>query len=135
MLVLSRKLQQEIMIGENVKITVLKVKGNTVRLGIEAPRSVRVVRGELTPIEEPMVEVTVVFDDKSVESEKMIARNVNSCDIVPFRPSPAEPTSPDSRTLTTDSGPASISYKSRLPKMLHHDRLKQIVNELTSKKD
>ena len=50
MLVLSRKLNQEIVIGDNVKVTILKVKGNTVRLGIEAPRNVRVVRGELPPL-------------------------------------------------------------------------------------
>ena len=47
MLVLTRKHQEKIQIGENVTITILKVKGRTVRLGIEAPRQVRVVRGEL----------------------------------------------------------------------------------------
>lgn len=51
MLVLSRKAQQDILVGENVRITVLQVKGNTVRLGIEAPREVRVVRGELPAID------------------------------------------------------------------------------------
>lgn len=136
MLVLSRKLQQEIVIGDHVKITVLKVKGNTVRLGIEAPRSVRVMRGELTPIEE-MVEVTVVFDDKLVESEKLVARNLAACDVVPFRTSPVE-TRPDdfhAPANRVDSGPTAVSYKSRLPRALHHDRLKQIVDELPSKKD
>jgi carbon storage regulator CsrA len=47
MLVLTRKLQERIKIGENVTITVLRVKGNSVRIGIEAPRHVRVVRAEL----------------------------------------------------------------------------------------
>ena len=47
MLVLTRKHQEKIQIGENVTITILKVKGRTVRLGIEAPKQVRVVRGEL----------------------------------------------------------------------------------------
>ncbi|MEX2026299.1 MAG: carbon storage regulator [Pirellulaceae bacterium] len=47
MLVLTRKLQERIKIGENVTITVLRVKGNAVRIGIEAPRSVRVIRAEL----------------------------------------------------------------------------------------
>ncbi len=47
MLVLTRKHQQQIRIGGNITITVLRVKGNTVRLGIEAPRNIRVVRGEL----------------------------------------------------------------------------------------
>lgn len=49
MLVLTRKLQERIRIGEQITLTVLKVKGNSVRLGIEAPREVRVVRAELPP--------------------------------------------------------------------------------------
>jgi carbon storage regulator CsrA len=47
MLVLSRKTRQQIQIGDNVVVTILLVKGNTVRVGIEAPRDVRVVRSEL----------------------------------------------------------------------------------------
>lgn len=47
MLVLTRKANQKIEIGGNIVVTVLSVKGNSVRLGIEAPREVRVVRGEL----------------------------------------------------------------------------------------
>lgn len=47
MLVLSRKTRQQIQIGDNVVVTILLVKGNTVRVGIEAPRNVRVVRSEL----------------------------------------------------------------------------------------
>ena len=47
MLVLTRKLQETIKIGDQVTIHILKVKGNTVRLGIDAPRQIRVMRGEL----------------------------------------------------------------------------------------
>jgi carbon storage regulator CsrA len=47
MLVLSRKLEERIQIGENITITVLKIRGNSVQIGIEAPRSVSVVRAEL----------------------------------------------------------------------------------------
>ena len=47
MLVLTRKLQQQIKIGEQITVTILRVKGNTVRVGVQAPREVRVVRGEL----------------------------------------------------------------------------------------
>ena len=61
MLVLSRKLQQQIKIGDQITVTVLKVKGNTVRLGIDAPRNVRVVRGELPP-EGQEVNATVELD-------------------------------------------------------------------------
>jgi carbon storage regulator len=49
MLVLSRKKNEAIVIGDNVRIKVLKVSGNTVRIGIQAPREVEVVRGELAP--------------------------------------------------------------------------------------
>lgn len=47
MLVLTRKTQEQIVIGENIKVTILRVKGNTVKVGIEAPRQVRVIRSEL----------------------------------------------------------------------------------------
>lgn len=52
MLVLSRKLGESIRIGEDIEITVVEVKGNRVRLGIRADRSVNVVRSELLPKEE-----------------------------------------------------------------------------------
>jgi len=48
MLVLSRKATQQIRIGSDVTITVLKVTGSVVRLGIEAPQGVRILRAELT---------------------------------------------------------------------------------------
>lgn len=49
MLVLTRKVQQQLVIGDQIRITVVRIKGNTVRLGIEAPRSLRVTRAELPP--------------------------------------------------------------------------------------
>jgi carbon storage regulator len=47
MLVLSRKLDETIVINGDIRITVVGVRGNQVRLGIEAPRSVRIFREEL----------------------------------------------------------------------------------------
>jgi carbon storage regulator len=47
MLVLSRKDGQQIMIGEDVVVSVLRVAGNRVRIGIDAPDAVRILRGEL----------------------------------------------------------------------------------------
>lgn len=47
MLVLTRKTQQQIQIGNNITITIVRVTGQSVRVGIEAPEEVRVVRGEL----------------------------------------------------------------------------------------
>ncbi len=48
MLVLSRKKNEQIRIGNDITVTLLKVKGSTVYLGVEAPRHVRVLRHELT---------------------------------------------------------------------------------------
>jgi carbon storage regulator CsrA len=48
MLVLTRKYQEKIRIGNNITITVLRTKGKAVRLGIEAPADMPVIRGELS---------------------------------------------------------------------------------------
>ncbi len=48
MLVLSRKENQRIRLGEDITITVVRVSGDQVRLGIEAPKSVSIVREELS---------------------------------------------------------------------------------------
>ena len=47
MLVLSRRKDETIMIGDDVEITIVDVRGDTVRLGIKAPRSVSVHRKEI----------------------------------------------------------------------------------------
>ncbi len=47
MLVLSRKTNQSIMIGDEIEVTVLSVAGEKVRLGIKAPREIPVYRDEV----------------------------------------------------------------------------------------
>lgn len=47
MLVLSRKPGEKILIGDDVTITIVRIGPNTVRIGIEAPRSMNIVREEL----------------------------------------------------------------------------------------
>lgn len=47
MLVLSRKEGERLVIGDNIVVTINRISGNRVTLGIEAPRDVRIVRGEL----------------------------------------------------------------------------------------
>ena len=54
MLVLTRKSQDSIRIGDNITVTILRIKGNTVRIGVEAPDDVRIVRGELPRFEDPV---------------------------------------------------------------------------------
>lgn len=72
MLVLTRKQQEKICIGNGITITVLKMKGKTVRLGIDAPAEVKVIRGELR------------FDDKpSDESKASPVENTASAPLPP----------------------------------------------------
>ena len=47
MLILTRRVGESVMIGEEVTVTVLGVKGNQVRLGVNAPKSVTVHREEI----------------------------------------------------------------------------------------
>ncbi|WP_339251374.1 carbon storage regulator CsrA [Sporosarcina sp. FSL W8-0480] len=47
MLVLSRKPNETIKIGDDIEIRILEVKGDTIRIGIEAPKTVDILRGEL----------------------------------------------------------------------------------------
>ena len=47
LLVLSRRRDQTLVIGDNVEVTVLEIKGGQVRLGINAPKAVPVHRGEI----------------------------------------------------------------------------------------
>ena len=68
MLVLTRKRQEQVRIGDNITLTVLRIKGNTVRVGIEAPRDVRVVRGELPP-KDSEVALEVVHEDSESDHD------------------------------------------------------------------
>jgi carbon storage regulator CsrA len=52
MLVLSRKVGEKIVIDDKVKITITRISGGRVSVGIEAPSGVRIVRGELKPLPE-----------------------------------------------------------------------------------
>jgi len=51
MLVLSRRESENIRIGDSIVITVVRVSGDKVRLGVEAPSNILVLRGELEPHE------------------------------------------------------------------------------------
>lgn len=47
MLILTRRVGESVMIGDEVAVTVLRVKGNQVRLGVNAPKSISVQREEI----------------------------------------------------------------------------------------
>ena len=54
MLVLSRKETQKIRLGDDIVITVVRLGGDKVRLGIEAPKDMLVLRDELEPLAAPV---------------------------------------------------------------------------------
>jgi carbon storage regulator len=47
MLVLSRKADETILVGDDVRITIVRVSGTQVRVGIDAPHETLILRGEL----------------------------------------------------------------------------------------
>ncbi len=47
MLVLSRKKDEKLIIGDDIELTVVDIKGETVKIGISAPEHVKIYRGEL----------------------------------------------------------------------------------------
>jgi carbon storage regulator len=53
MLVLTRKLMEKLYIGDAICVTVVRLEGGQVRLGIDAPKEIRVVRAELTDESRP----------------------------------------------------------------------------------
>ncbi len=118
MLVLSRKLNDEVVIGDNVVIKVLGVKGNTVRLGIEAPASVRIVRGELQRKPAAKATITVVHSDPSgrvyTESE------------------PAVLPLPEAKRQKKSKGNPAGS-ESRINSDVENKRLRSIINKMNSR--
>lgn len=47
MLVLTRKKDQTLVIGDNIEITVLDIQGDQIRLGVDAPKSIKIFRKEI----------------------------------------------------------------------------------------
>lgn len=63
MLVLSRKRDDAILIGDDIRITIVKIDRSHVRIGIEAPKSTTIMREELI----------VAFEEENVEHEALTA--------------------------------------------------------------
>ena len=47
MLILSRKINEKIMIGDDISVSIIEIRGDQVRLGVDAPRTVKVYRQEV----------------------------------------------------------------------------------------
>jgi carbon storage regulator len=78
MLVLSRKLNEAIVVNDNVRITVVGIKGDRIRLGIEAPRNVTVDRAEIHERRTQFVDVPIGASAVCDESVDLGAMSVVS---------------------------------------------------------
>ena len=47
MLILSRKANEKIMIGEDISVTIIEIRGDQIRIGVDAPKQVKVYRQEV----------------------------------------------------------------------------------------
>lgn len=91
MLVLTRKKDEQIVIGDNIKITLLRVQGNSVRIGIDAPRDIRILRGEVSSAE---------VDADDIEAAEQIAVELH--EQVFAHPKPDRQPSPDKQIVVSD---------------------------------
>jgi len=70
MLILTRRVGETVVIGEDIVVTVLSIKGNQVRIGVQAPKEVAVHREELLKRQRPATEAVTAkaaADDGSPE--------------------------------------------------------------------
>lgn len=108
MLVLTRKQGERIRIGKDVTITVIRMKGKAIRLGIEAPQNLSVLRGELCDrdavgqVDDGPVRPASTAMNPSERQEQTVASDAwPPAETQPDRPAsdsgPANPTAVDSR--------------------------------------
>ncbi len=76
MLVLSRRAGESIVLGEDITVTVLEVRGDVVRIGIDAPRSLKVHRAELlAQLEESNRQAASPSDDLVAKLSEALGRD------------------------------------------------------------
>lgn len=138
MLVLSRKVDQEIIIDGNIKIRVLKVKGNTIRLGIEAPQDVHIARGELEKRDSRQAKNLPKADDVAANFSIVFDTNMEPADekpmLLPFEESAeinrmTAAKGAEKPSIDTDG---TVEFNARLPETFHRNRLQEIVNRMTN---
>ncbi|MBU1023853.1 carbon storage regulator CsrA [bacterium] len=74
MLVLSRKINEKILIGGNIEITIVDIKGDIVKVGINAPREVSILRGELLTEVEQATMAAAMSNTASADDLKAVEK-------------------------------------------------------------
>ena len=69
MLILSRKIDEKIMIGDNISISVIEIRGDQVRIGVDAPKTVKVFRREVFD--------AILAENKAAAESKPVLPEVN----------------------------------------------------------
>jgi carbon storage regulator len=96
MLVLSRRVGEKLLIGDDIVITIIDTRGDGVRIGIDAPRSMRVNRAEVVEaVQASNIAATTVDDDTQAALIALVSQA-------------ARPTSPETPSTPADeeSSPA-----------------------------
>lgn len=72
-LVLTRKVGEQVLIGEDIVVTVLEVKGDSIRIGFDAPRGIKIQRAEvLAAVVEANQQAAAAADEQTAEQLKKI---------------------------------------------------------------
>lgn len=78
MLILARKENQSIMIGNDIEITVVSIKGDHIKIGIDAPKTIKVYRKELyKEIQAANIEAAKVKPDTLKDLGNMFKKDIN----------------------------------------------------------
>jgi carbon storage regulator len=78
MLVLTRKLKESLIIDNDIEITVLDIRGDHVRLGVKAPKHIKIFRAEIfDAIREANISSTVISDNKLAELSRKMKTKTN----------------------------------------------------------
>jgi carbon storage regulator len=69
MLILSRKVDEKVIIGDDIKISIIEIRGDQVRIGIDAPKKVKVFRQEVYD--------AIKAENKAASKSATVIPNVN----------------------------------------------------------
>jgi carbon storage regulator len=85
MLVLTRKLGEKILIGDDIVITVLDVRGDSIRLGVDAPRGISIQRAEILSA---VIEANIEANSAVRQDDDAAAARLKASLGLPRTPSP-----------------------------------------------